>query len=163
MDKSEFYRTGNVKIAESNAKFHDLMADGKITMPDLREETIRLYRQEQADNITAMNDQYEDDLAEAKVPTEATDCRIAEIDTEIAELTRFDKEWLSQLGMIAMRYEAAKDIPVVNHNVDIASLMAERSRLENEREISLEDNEHLFIAWNIPTATTDNGRQFDLP
>ena len=141
MDKSEFYRTGNVKIAESNAKFHDLMADGKITMPDLREETIRLYRQEQADNITAMNDQYEDDLAEAKVPTEATDCRIAEIDTEIAELTRFDKEWLSQLGMIAMRYEAAKDIPVVNHNVDIASLMAERSKLENEREISLEDNE----------------------
>ena len=97
------------------------------------------------------------------MPTEATDCRIAEIDTEIAELTRFDKEWLSQLGMIAMRYEAAKDIPVVNHNVDIASLMAERSKLENEREISLEDNEHLFIAWNIPTATTDNGRQFDLP
>ena len=56
-DKTEFYRTGNATIAESNAKFHNLMDDGKITMPDLREEMIELYRQEQADNITAMNDQ----------------------------------------------------------------------------------------------------------
>ncbi len=166
MIKSEFYDKHNQSIAHANMAFENTIANGKITDPAVVELALGLITDEQNTAIAEMNKQFEVDYADAERMPEASVKRLGEIAKIIAEYEQADEDRRRQLGILAEFYAQAHHVSLTDHENAIEALRAEQQGLEASREISKEENEHLFMPWNVPVHTTidsDTIPQFTFP